>query len=279
MSVRRQSMIEASSADDAQKPGVLYNSIRDKMKTGDTLLFRGHGVVSDAILNIEKYYDGIDAFSHAGMVVWAKDLPAVSSVRRPGDNDSVYVLESTASGSWTDGVPSIMDGKGHIGVQLRNLDLVVEAYDANPETRLAWLPLQERMKPIISQQQIDATITRYLNTSYDGNCLDLSAAAVPFMRFVRDNRCVRHFRNFMYHIFCCGAHPDTWLFCSELVAQIYVDWEIFPTTVIPADVMPTDFLPANFESSKETTGLLKTETADSDHQVPWVFVNVTRFHC
>lgn len=262
------------------KPGVPYAEIRDNMKSGDVLLFRGSGLVSDAIAEVEEHYDGCGAFSHAGMVIRAKDLPAWCRVRRQDDAECMYVLESTASGTWTDGVPSILDNKAHIGVQLRNLDLVVEAYDANPVTRLAWLPLRGECRAHITDKKLGDAVERYLGVAYDASCIDLFAAAMPCMRCVRDNWCMRHFREALCRVFCCGAHPERWLFCSELVSQIFVDWGIFPNTVVPADVMPTDFLPAGFDKppAAETSKLTETTaTMDADHQVPWVFSDVVRY--
>ena len=277
-----------------QKPGAPFRTIRPLIQTGDTLLFRGSDAVSDAITEVERRYDGANAFSHSGMAVWPRDLPTTSSIRRDGDQDRLYVLESTASGRLVDGVPAITDDRGHLGVQIRDLDLVVEAYDASPKTRLAWLPLQDARRPALSQQALDHTVCRYLGESYDASCVDLSAAAIPFMRVVRDNRCFRRLRDKFCGLCCCGAKPSSWLFCSELVASIYVDWGVVPETVIPADVMPTDFLPKGFKAirpTSETSALVSDtpsssssstatiiETADSDRQVPWVFKEVVRYH-
>lgn len=269
-----------------QKPGVPFRTIRNSIRTGDTLLFRGSDAVSDAITEVEQHYDGVDSFSHSGMAMWASDFPATSVVRRPGDQGRLYVLESTASGRFIDGVPAITDDRGHLGVQLRDLDMVVDAYDANPKTRLAWLPLQDARRPAISQQALDATVCKYLGTAYDASCIDMSAAAIPLMRMVRDNRCIRCLRDKLCGLCCCGARPSSWLFCSELVASIYVDWGVFPETVVPGNVMPTDFLPKGFDAS-ETSALVAQsqvpsaaiiETVDSDKQVPWVFREVVRYH-
>jgi len=267
--------------DQPTKPGVLFHSIRSSIRTGDILLFRGSDMVSGAITEIEQFYDGVNAFSHVGMAMWARDFPADSRLRKPDDGEKLYVLESTASGKLVDGVPAVTDDRGHLGVQLRDLDLVVEAYDTNPKTRLAWMSLQDEIRPEITPQNLDETVTKYLGKGYDASFIDLAAAAIPFLRFIRDNWYFRRFRDFVYRRIFCGATPSSWLFCSELVAQIYVNWGVFPNTVIPADVMPTDFLPAGFgvqNSNAESITLVGTKTADSDKQVPWVFKEVIRYH-
>lgn len=87
------------------KPGISWSEIRCLVKTYDLLLFRGNDFVSDAIANIERYDTGVGSFTHAGLVIRPSDLPADSPLRTAGDQDKIYVLESTASGKWIDGVP------------------------------------------------------------------------------------------------------------------------------------------------------------------------------
>lgn len=263
--------------DAKQKPGVPFRMIRGSIQTGDLILFKGGELVSAVIAEIEEHYNGVDSFSHAGMAILAKDLPADSILRRPDDNDKLYIIESTGSGRWIDGVPAVTDNKGHLGVQLRDLDLVVESYDTNPKTRMAWLPLQKPAMDTVSSQKLDATVIKYIGQVYDCDCVSLFAAAIPCMRCVRDSWTFRHLRGAFCCLCCCGSKPSSWLFCSELVSQIYIDWGIFPDTVAPEDVLPTDFLPKGFETpgATETSTLV---TADADKQVPWVFKGVHRYH-
>lgn len=289
----------------SEKPGVPYSEIRDKMATMDLLLFRGSDAVSKTIAGVESLYTGSGGFTHAGIVIRPEDLPMDSDYRRrcimsadPKNQirTCVCVLESTASGKFIDGVPSVTDGGGHLGVQMRNLDQVVQAYDANPVTRLAWLPLNPTVKRGIrdnnlSEWKLQDILNRYLSTPYDASICDLGAAAVPCMRCMRDNCAFRWIRDSCSRVFCCGSRPSTWLFCSELVSQIYVELGIFPKTVNPSNVMPVDFLPKGFEDD-ETAPLNHTATTsapalsqppvvttmDSDGQVPWVFSGVVRYH-
>jgi hypothetical protein len=87
------------------KPGITWSEIRGLVETYDLLLFRGNDFVSDTIANIERYDTGVGSFTHAGLVIRPSDLPVDSPLRTVGDENKVYVLESTASGKWIDGVP------------------------------------------------------------------------------------------------------------------------------------------------------------------------------
>lgn len=100
-----QQVIIMADSEISVKPGISWSEIRCLVKTYDLLLFRGNDFVSDAIANIERYDTGVGSFTHAGLVIRPSDLPADSPLRTAGDQDKVYVLESTASGKWVDGVP------------------------------------------------------------------------------------------------------------------------------------------------------------------------------
>ena len=235
-------MEQIENADDG-KPGVPFRTIVDQMETFDMIAFRGSDFVSNSIAAIEREMDGDGSFTHVGMVVRARDLHKDSPIY---DQEKIYIFESTASGNLVDGVPAVDDGKGHLGCQMRDLCRVVPAYDVSSlKTRMAWLPLQPELRPpqALRSEMLERILVKYNNIRYAASFIDLAAAALPFMRGIRDNFVFRHARNFLFEIFCCGAKPSTWLFCSELVANIYFDIGVFPDCVNPADVMPMDFFP------------------------------------
>lgn len=132
------------------KPGTPWSVIRNQIQTYDLLLFRGADFVSEAISKVEEHGVGIGDFTHVGLAVWARDLPAGSKFRRPGDDAKLYVLESTASGRIASG-PGDLDRHSHLGVQLRDMDEVVPSYDVFPRSRLAWAPLRDSPKPAAQQ--------------------------------------------------------------------------------------------------------------------------------
>ena len=70
---------------------------------------------------------------------------------------------------------------------------------------------------------------KYNGITYDANCWSLLSSIIPFLRPKRD-----HIEQFL--------NTDDWLFCSELVAEIYVKLGIFPDTVDPKNVVPMDFI-------------------------------------
>jgi hypothetical protein len=135
--------------------------------------------------------------------------------------------------------------------------------------------------------QLQKVLDEYLGMFYNANVCDLGGAAIPCMRCMRDNRLIRLLRNTFFYVFCCGARPSQWLFCSELVSWVYVDLGIFPLSLNPANVMPTDFLPRGWVNSdacgaggenSPLMGLTITATVDADKEVPWVFTGVVRYH-
>jgi hypothetical protein len=244
-----------------EKPGLPYSEIRGKLRTYDTILFRGSDLVSNAIAQVEKKLTGSGDFTHSGLVIRLRDLPRESWIREKYEltraslaandgvstndpADAVFVFESTGSGGLSDGVPAFTDNSSHLGVQLRDLDKVVVAYDSAPQARMAWLPLRVLDRDVVTDPwKLQAVLDKYLGMSYDASVIDLGAAAVPCLRCIRDNVVFKFVRDAIYTCFCCGAKPSEWLFCSELVAKVYVDIGAFPKTVNPQNVMPTDFLP------------------------------------
>jgi hypothetical protein len=263
----------------APKPGVRFDTIKNTMQTYDLVMFRGSDFVSDVIAAVEQECDGVSDFTHVGVVIRGRDLPQTSEYRNHGEADGLYIFESTASGKLSDGVPSFVDQRGHLGVQLRDLASVVRAYDASPKTRMAWMALRPELRPPRCPAVCHDVIDRYIGRAYAASPLALLGAAAPFMRFFRDFRPYRRARDLFCRCCCCGAKPSTWLFCSELCARIYVDIGVFPDTVNPANVMPADFLPIETTPILNSpTQTLSNQTVDADKETPWVFQQLTRFH-
>lgn len=220
-----------NSAPPIVKDGELYSRVRGNLRPFDLVLFSGNDFVSDTIKYLEYKQlrkPEADDFSHVGMIVTDQILnhPLV----QPG---KVYIWESTMSGKLADGVPNI-DGRSFLGVQLRDFDEVIKAYDVPNDTRIAYASLKQN--PLDSPADVDiikSGFTELFNslngTLYDLNCLSLLGALYP---------CIRPCRN------CCMCRCNSdWLFCSELVATVYKRFGIFPQRVRPENVVPVDFLP------------------------------------
>lgn len=264
----------------AEKPGVLYSEIRPHLRSLDLLLFRGTDVVSGIISRVERYFDGTtleNDFTHVGLCIRPEKGDLFGGLKLGG----LYVMESTMSGNLADGVKDV-HGESHLGVQVRDLDAVVEAYDSKPKARLAWAPLKEELRPVFPDKICDEALRKYTGIFYDASVVDLAAAAgVCGARAARDCRCFECLRDMACWCVCTRKRagsdsallpkdnkPSNYLFCSELVANIYRDCRVLPQTVEPKNVMPEDFLPN--PKNPQTT-------VDADKQVPLVISGIRRF--
>jgi len=117
-------------------PSVNYYEIKNQIQPFDVLLFRGGDFISSAITKVQKLRLGNGSFSHAGLVINGYLLGYDDEDKK----DKLYLWEITMSGKLTDGVPDIR-GKSFLGVQVRDLDKVVEANLKNPKIKIGWLPL------------------------------------------------------------------------------------------------------------------------------------------
>ncbi len=185
--------------------------------------------------------EGASRFTHCGVVVRGEDIPAGTRHHRPG---AVYIFESVASGPLpeSDGVRNV-DGQAFLGVQLRDLDKVVAAYDADASTRIAWCKLSASP----DRGRWPAIFQHYNGVRYDVCPLSVFASAFP---------CLRPFR-------CCGGATD-WMICSELVAHVYVDLGLMEVT--PENVVPADFF-------QKPDG----QSYDIDGEVPQLFATIVPF--
>jgi len=271
------------------KPGVDYDTVRQRLKTFDAILFRGSDMVSKTIIGIEGKIDGTEAqFSHSALVIEGKHLmPIVRESERAWLRpEGLYIFESTMSGSLTDGVNDV-EGRSHLCVQLRDMDQVIRAYDlSSPDTRIAWCPIKECLRAANCKEgpefdsKVRAAYDRYLGLTYDASVLDLGGAASPVIRWFRDCSFVKWIRDLFCDMLGMNKRgidgdslphdnrPSHWQFCSELCANVYRDLGLVPLTCNPEDVMPQDMVPK--EDGKTTY--------DSDGKFPVIFDKVVRIH-
>ena len=254
------------------KDGVSYAEIRPQLKSGDLIFFHGGDGVSSLISRIEKKVCGRGDYTHVGMVILSTTFPVghpyrLSNLSGKDTTTVPYVFESTESGPLSDGVYNV-SGRSFLGVQLRRLDEVVEAYNASPNTKIAWGQLRSNdgtlndcdlnggyinlMDPssVISKdrraslsdrraslsdrdQDLFHIYRKYDGVRYDLNLIDLLSSVYPKVRKLRTFR----------RKYCCCRSVENWLFCSELVARIYVDLGILPDIIVCDDIVPVDFLP------------------------------------
>jgi hypothetical protein len=272
----------------ADKPGVPYETLRDKMRTFDLLLFRGTDAVSGAISRVERAKTGCGDYTHVGILVRGSDLMPIHEAE--GEDkwlkpETLYVFESTMSGEMADGCPDV-HGESHLGVQLRALDDVVAAYDKPAKSRLAWCAVLQGKLPATLADDAErakacrAAYEKYRGLRYDLSAVDLAACAFPAMRRIRDSKAFSRVRDALSRVVYGSKRADgaeggdndlisKWQFCSELAANIYKDIGAIPATVEPQNVMPVDFL-----TKDEAAG----STYDADKQVPVLFAQPERFY-
>lgn len=225
----------------------------------DLIVFRGGDFVSDAISTLEKEHLGNGDVTHTGLAMtrrlcpWmqVKDVPDVDA-----DLDTIYVWESTLSGPLNDGVFDAETGGTTFGVQFRRLAEVASEYTKSAKANIGWCRLKEN--PALRKQgesdlayhtrfgnlqlRVKSAYEKFGRRRYDARPLDLLGALFPFLRPLR---------NAATHIWEKFSSANTWLFCSEHVACVYIelgiindatDGKVDGKILDPQDVVPVDFI-------------------------------------
>ncbi len=202
-----------------------YNEIKKSLRTGDIIFFHGGEFISTLIGKIEKQEIGDGDYTHVGIIIlsniFPQDHPYYNNAPVP------YIFESTQSGPLSDGILNL-DKKAFLGVQIRNLDEVIEAF------------IKNKNKVAIGKTHIDINsntifeeFKKYNGIRYDFNVLDLLASAYPRLRFIRN----------AYHSITKHICKKSWLFCSELLTKIYQDIGLISNKINSENIVPIDFLP------------------------------------
>jgi hypothetical protein len=206
------------------KKGVDYTILN--IRPFDLVLFNGGDTVSSFIERLSVRAQGKDAnlFSHVGMIITKDILPDEVNM----EYNKLYIFESTASGSLGGKVYNI-DGKTFIGCQIRDFDEVMKSYDSNPKSSIAIRHLKNNPLDVSNintiQRKMAYLYGKYNYTPYEINIMNLFEAMFPKLRKLRIKR-----------------NENKFIFCSELVATIYKNMGILPSTCNPADVVPSDFV-------------------------------------
>ena len=248
-----------------------YQEIKDKLLPFDLIAFRGGDLISDLITTLEDYQVGVGVFSHVGMVVTADILPKFyydgkEFILKP---NHPYILESTFSYNIKgiiDNCPDVITRKGHLGVQLRDLEEVIPRYIIDEKTKVAWCKLLNNPFDIVEGEPVETTIKRrdivkenfikffdsYEGRLYEINPESLLAAMFPSLRFIRsirDNIFKSLFKVLhSWRITKKKTDPSGWQFCSELVANVYQTINIISPDFDPRDVLPIDFFGYDYDN-------------------------------
>ncbi len=215
------------------KEGILYDAYRKSILPLDLVFFQGTDFTSSIIqfaenVALEKanYNITTDTFTHLGIVVTTDILD--DDRLEPG---KLYLLESTVSGIGDDTTLNI-DGIYSSGVQIRDLDILVNDYDRPNDAAVAIchmskgifdheLDMNERFRDIFTD-----VYKKYSNVEYNDSHIALASSAWSCLRPLRRQSRVTAPRK---------------LFCSEFIASLLIDVGLLPDSVIPANVVPMDF--------------------------------------
>jgi len=249
-------------------PPQLYSQVAPQITPFDLLLFKGVDFISKSIQIAQLMATGHDEFTHCGLVVTAEILPSISQLK-PG---RLYVWESTTPLPETSsGIVSPKDittGKSKFGVQLRDLEDVLRAYDSSPGSIVAWAPLiknpwriGENENPadcVLRRVELIKTMKnlyrKHHDRLYELNCLEFLAAVCP---------CLRPFRDDLAEISIDGVKDpnhtvftnktaekidkhrefsELFVFCSEFVCIVYQNIGVINKSFKACEVIPVDYL-------------------------------------
>lgn len=274
------------------KDSITYESFRKGVKNFDIIFFKGDDIVNKIISEAEKMQTHIGDFTHIGMALRGDSMPLDNILYNP---NRLYILESTMGGKLNGGVTAATDGKTHFGVQIRDFDEIWALEKKNPDTIIAWAPIeQEKVFDVeifnkITSPKTDADraliyslAEKYLGLNYDAQLLDLGATAgCGCLRVLRSL-----FKSDKKSKGCCGGGCCNWflrsvvetdiappkltesprdrMICSELVARVFQDAKyIKPGTVFSENVLPVDFIPKT-----------RNETWDADKAIPVLIYSI-----
>jgi hypothetical protein len=198
----------------------LYANIKDKIKPFDLILFKGTECVSKCIQFISK-----SNWSHAGIVVNTDILPIKNGI--PG---KLYIWESTAGGCGF-GPVDVETGEAFIGTQIRDLEAVVKVYLESPGAEVGWVSLKNN---IYMNERLKKPYSDIMDNLYR----DLRREVYQFNLLYALGAVFNCFRYFRVFTACCKHN----VFCSQLVAKVYVALNIFPAYVDPCDITPGEFI-------------------------------------
>lgn len=234
---------------------VNFDEIRNQIKPFDIISFKGADAVSSIISSFQKYFLGSDEVSHVGMVVTSEILPyyTINGAQKFLDSEEIYVFESTIPyniGLNLEVSPDVLTGQGQMGVQIRKLKDVVLSYTKDGKSSVAWCklignPFNDNNKDFLSIM-FQEIFHEYYNRMYDLSFISLASAIFPKMRGIRAVRDFIYYNlyklsNYLGFSSQESLGPLGWQFCSELMANIYIELGIIDPSTDPRNVVPVDF--------------------------------------
>ena len=238
---------------------IKYINVKKDLRPFDIIAFSGNDLISCIISRVEYNQLGSGIFSHVGIIVTADILPyyKLNDIIIHLKPNHPYLFESTFSFNlpcYDPGPPNILTGKGKFGVQLRDLEELIAHYLSNTNTKIACCPLinnpfyrlndesdeQLEIRRFIIKEKFLKIFDEYEGQNYQYNICCLFASIFPIFRKFR------HIRNNILHIINklfkkLGIKFKKRKFCSELVANIYIQLNVISLDFDPKNVVPMDF--------------------------------------
>jgi len=156
---------------------ILDSEFYDKVQPFDLLMYSGTGIVSSTIRAAQGKMLGNSEFSHVDIVVTSEVLPQIPQLK-PGRK---YTLGSNlVIPLLTDGVKDVRTNTTKLGVQIRDLEEVVNKfYSKNQGNYICWCPLTDNpwVKSEKSKKKIIEDMTSFIAQfgfkPYERNFLDI----------------------------------------------------------------------------------------------------------
>ncbi|MNK96499.1 hypothetical protein D3C87_1167820 [compost metagenome] len=217
----------------------------------DLLAYHGTGVVSSVIRGLQKKEIGSSEFSHVDIVITSEIFPGIPQLK-PGRK---YVVGSNlVIPKLTDGVADVRTGKTRLGVQIRDLEEVIDKfYKKSDENYICWsrLPnnpwlVEKNKKDILSR--METFIAKFGYKPYERNPLELLGSIckrTKKMRIDIEEKIIEGTKVLtIMGVMDKLEHEDfqgDGLFCSEVAVMIYQAIGVINKKVDPRDVAPMHF--------------------------------------
>jgi hypothetical protein len=218
-----------------------YKEAQKRFRPLDMVACRGDGLISDAIAESQRAKLGEGRWSHVGLLVNTDIMPGIIN----GQKGKWYIWESTSLNE----APDVESKKAVTGVQVRDFEQVCKEYYGFMDTEVAvyrlkdnpWQRVQDESDEsyAVRQESLRIKLSK-AHQKYHGRPYDFSGALAGFFK------CLRKYRD---NNFVVNKFHDYAMFCSELVASVYVDIGLLPESVDPENVVPEDFF--GFDADKE----------------------------
>jgi hypothetical protein len=201
-----------------------YEKLKKQFKTGDIILFEGNGFFSQLVKCCSN-----SEFSHIGIIVKGEDIPKYTKKK-----EKFYLLHSNKSSV---PIKDIISNDNVSGVQINDLKENLESYNGF----LYYRELLRKDGTSVNFINIEKYIEKIADKPYEVNYLEMLFAVFD------GNSC------------CLNSENLNSLFCSELVAYIYLKYHILRNDLPSNEYIPSDFSYDNWKEYFNEKYILKKQ--------------------